>query len=82
MEESATPCDLLSLNVGGKYFQLTKDTAARIPYFIPYLEGRFGFTKDADGFIFLDRDPKLFKHILQYARNGCRPSQASLVHHR
>ena len=73
---------VLSLNVGGARFQMSRDTAARIPYFRPFLEGRFDFTRDDDGWIFVDRCGELFKHMLQFARDARRPSRSVLAEHR
>lgn len=66
---------ILSLNVGGSRYQLTRDTAGRIPFFRPLLEGRFDSALDDDGFIFVDRCGKLFGHLLQYVRSNRRPNR-------
>ena len=75
------PCNsagVLSLNVGGTRFQMSKETAAQIPYFKPYLEGRFNLIHDEEGWIFVDRCGELFKHIVQFARDARRPARRIL----
>ena len=67
---------LLSLNVGGYRFQMSRETAARMPYFQPFLEGRFNFARDDEGWIFVDRCGALFKHVLQFARDARRPPRS------
>ena len=64
---------VLSLNVGGVRFQTSRETAARIPYCRPFLEGRFDFARDDEGWIFVDRCGELFKHVLRFARDARRP---------
>ena len=61
---------------------MSLDTAARIPFFIPHLEGRFQLTCSEDGFIFIDRDAESFWHILHYARTGQRPCRVELERQR
>ena len=73
---------VVSLNVGGARFQMSRDTAARIPYFHAFLEGRFDFARDDEGWIFVDRCGELFKHVLQFARDARRPPQSVLSVHR
>jgi len=68
MEESS----LVKLNVGGKRFITTKSTIESIPdsYFTILLNGQFSTLKDEKGYIFIDRNPKYFPHILDLLRNG------------
>ena len=73
---------VLSLNVGGRRFQMSRETASRIPYFQPLLEGRFTFACDDTGCIFVDRSAELFKHLLQFARDARRPSKNILDAHK
>jgi len=66
---------ILHLNVGGRKFDTTTATLMRIPYFHPFLEGRFEVERDVDGYLFIDRCGDLFGNILQFARCAQRPSQ-------
>eukprot|EP00973_Karenia_brevis_P058185 8099814-Karenia_brevis.AAC.1 len=62
--------DVLSFNVGGIRFQVSRDTAARIPYFQSFIEGRLNFACHEEGWNFADRCGELFKHLLQFARDA------------
>ena len=73
---------VLSLNVGGVRFQTSRETAARIPYFRPFLESRFDYARDDEGWIFVDRCGELFKHVLRFARDARRPPRSVLEVHR
>jgi hypothetical protein len=72
-EEETT---LVTLNVGGKLFTTTKKTLTQKLYgnqprhkLQAMVEGRGSVVRDIDGNIFLDRNGKLFRHILDYLRN-------------
>ncbi|KAI1707662.1 BTB/POZ domain-containing protein [Ditylenchus destructor] len=60
------------LNVGGKVFQTTKDTLSRYPesFLACLVNGRLPSDKDETGAFLIDRDPKQFRVILNYLRNG------------
>jgi len=66
-----TSCDIINLNVGGTKFSTSRQTLTQIQdtFFTGLLSGRIHTFKDDDGAIFIDRDPLLFRHILNYLRN-------------
>jgi len=63
---------IIRLNVGGTIFQTWKSTIERLSYFKTLFDPSYKYkiTKDKDGNIFIDRDPKLFAYILNYLRNN------------
>ncbi|XP_050301332.1 BTB/POZ domain-containing protein KCTD3 [Anthonomus grandis grandis] len=62
--------DILHLNVGGKRFSTSRQTLTLIPdtFFTALLNGRISSLRDEKGYIFIDRDPKVFSVILNYLR--------------
>ena len=58
--------ETIKLNVGGVYFQTTKDTLIKSPYFSMMLNGKWSIPKDE---IFIDRSGKIFEHILNLLRD-------------
>ena len=66
----------VKLNVGGVLFDTTRSTLAQCQYFEPVLERRLRHgTVDDQGRWFIDRDGKLFAHLLNYMRTRQRPTQ-------
>ncbi len=79
---SAAHSSILHLNVGGTRFSTSRQTllnsgaSARTAssqhqhetFFTALLSGRVGCLRDEDGAIFIDRDPDLFRVILNYLR--------------
>jgi hypothetical protein len=71
--------DIINLNVGGQRFSTSRQTLTWIPdsFFTAMLNGLISTNRDEQGYIFIDRDPKLFSIILNYLRtkeldiNGC-----------
>lgn len=64
--------EIVQLNVGGKQFATTRHTLLSIPdtFFTSLLDGEgLPTTRDKNGAIFIDRDPKLFTIILSYLRS-------------
>jgi len=61
---------VIELNVGGENFATSKETLTWIPhsFFCSMLSGRIKSTKDKHGAYFIDRDPSLFRVILNYLR--------------
>lgn len=61
--------DIVTLNVGGKLFTTTVTTLA-LPgsFFARMFDGKMQPGVMVDGGIFLDRNPKYFSHVLDYAR--------------
>ncbi|CEF69157.1 SH3KBP1-binding protein 1 [Strongyloides ratti] len=62
--------DVIRLNVGGTVFVTSRTTLTWLPdtFFTSLLSGRIDSVKDKDGSIFIDRDPLLFRIILNYLR--------------
>jgi hypothetical protein len=61
---------IIHLNVGGQYFSTSKSTLTwiRDTFFTSLLSGRIATVEDERGAKFIDRDPELFRHILNYLR--------------
>ena len=55
----------ITLNVGGKKFETTHETLARIPVF----KHMFEACTDESPTLFLDRSPHVFKHVLAFAQD-------------
>ena len=64
--------DIVHLNVGGQRFSTSKRTLLSVQgeetFFTSLLSGRIGSNEDENGAIFIDRDPTLFRLILNYLR--------------
>jgi len=62
---------LVHINVGGTVFTTRRSTleSAEGTFFEGILSERFSVDRDKDGNIFIDRDPKHFKHILNWLRD-------------
>jgi hypothetical protein len=62
--------DIINLNVGGQRFSTSRQTLTWIPdsFFTSMLNGLISTNRDEQGYIFIDRDPKLFSIILNYLR--------------
>ena len=61
----------IGLNVGGKIYQTRRETLTREPdsYFTALLSGESPHARDAQGNFLIDRDGKLFRHVLNYLRS-------------
>lgn len=66
---------VVRLNVGGQIFCTRRSTLTRFEgtYLNAIGSGRFDDEVDADGCIFLDRDPKYFQQILNFLRDPAAP---------
>jgi len=62
---------IVALNVGGKLFTSSYDTFTRVKdsLLAGMLCGRFPVSRDFNGNIFIDRDPKLFRSVLNFLRD-------------
>ncbi|KAI9564726.1 hypothetical protein GHT06_008467 [Daphnia sinensis] len=62
--------EIINLNVGGTRFSTSRQTLTWIPdtFFTSLLSGRINTLVDDQGSIFVDRDPTLFMHVLNYLR--------------
>ena len=63
--------EIINLNVGGTKFTTSRQTLTQTPdtFFTGLLSGRIMTFKDDTGAIFIDRDPVMFRVILNYLRN-------------
>ncbi|KAI1727139.1 BTB/POZ domain-containing protein [Ditylenchus destructor] len=61
---------IIHLNVGGQRFSTSRSTLSWVPdtFFTSLLSGRITSVEDGNGAIFIDRDPDLFRRILNYLR--------------
>mmetsp|Transcript_24989 Transcript_24989/g.48566 ORF Transcript_24989/g.48566 Transcript_24989/m.48566 type:complete len:214 (-) Transcript_24989:6-647(-) len=68
-----TSTGIIELNVGGQVFSTTRDTlmSAGDSFFSSLVGGEFGVHRDSKGLPFIDRDPKLFRHVLNFLRSQC-----------
>jgi len=66
--------DVVSLNVGGVEYWSSRQTLLLIPntYLASLASSSIPITLDPHGRIFIDRDGNLFRHVLNYLRNGGR----------
>jgi len=63
--------EIVSLNVGGKIFSTSKGTLMKVPSMLQAMfSGRHSLHPKKDGTYFFDRDPKIFKYVLSFLRNG------------
>ena len=64
--------DIVHLNVGGQRFSTSKRTLLSVQgeetFFTSLLSGRISSNVDETGAYFIDRDPTLFRLILNYLR--------------
>ena len=60
----------IRLDVGGTMFATTKSTLTRITdsFFAAMFGGRFALKPEEDGSFFIDRDPFVFRHVLNFLR--------------
>jgi hypothetical protein len=80
---------IITLNVGGSIYTTTLATltsSGEGNYFSCLLSDRFPILRDESGHIFVDRDGKSFRYILNYLRTGAlhvmaaTPTHAALVY--
>ena len=96
---AAIPNGMITLNVGGTRYTTTTTTlrggsdadvgagkGGSGTFFDTLLSGRFQVARDADGAIFIDRDGRRFRHVLNFLRAGslhvteADPLEAKLVY--
>ena len=63
--------DRVSLNVGGTRIETTRVTLSASTYFARMLDG--DWVEGVEEEVFVDRDPALFTHILEWLRSGQLP---------
>eukprot|EP00123_Amoebidium_parasiticum_P006979 comp17793_c1_seq1/m.17856 comp17793_c1_seq1/g.17856 ORF comp17793_c1_seq1/g.17856 comp17793_c1_seq1/m.17856 type:complete len:516 (-) comp17793_c1_seq1:120-1667(-) len=71
-ENSFSPEDIVTLNVGGRIFQTTQKTLCKIKgsMLAAWFSGRHTLVRDGNGHVFIDRDPNMFEIVLGYLRDG------------
>ena len=57
------------INVGGEIFETYLDTIMQLPYFQGKLNLESKIDSSRENPIFIDRDPKIFRHILNFLRD-------------
>ncbi|XP_078577964.1 BTB/POZ domain-containing protein KCTD17-like [Branchiostoma floridae x Branchiostoma japonicum] len=64
--------DWVRLNVGGTMFETTRTTLARLKsqFLDRLLAEDSGFSRPADGVYKIDRDPEVFRVLLNFGRHG------------
>ncbi|KAF1557542.1 BTB/POZ domain-containing protein KCTD4, partial [Eudyptes schlegeli] len=71
-QEKDYKTSLITLNVGGYLYITQKQTLTKYPdsFLEGIINGKIMCPFDADGHYFIDRDGLLFRHILNFLRNG------------
>lgn len=66
---------VVDLNIGGTVFETSRSTLTQqqTGFLASILSGRHAVTRDRNGRIFLDRDPEIFRMILNHLRNPAVP---------
>jgi hypothetical protein len=62
----------IKLNVGGRRFELSLQTANAFGYLRARLNAGFSRETDDKGYMFIDRDPSIFETVLQCVRDNGR----------
>ena len=70
--------DVIKVNIGGERFDIALQTANSFGYIRACLNDNFNREVDEHGYMFIDRDPSLFKILLQSIRTYSRPLQTSI----
>ena len=62
----------VELDVGGVRYVSSVETLRRVPhtFFDAYFSGRYAVDETDDGAVFIDRDGRLFEHVLEYLRDS------------
>ncbi|KAL9431404.1 hypothetical protein AB3S75_026565 [Citrus x aurantiifolia] len=77
MAKDSDSSSMVRLNIGGKQFYTTIDTLTRREpesMLAAMFSGRHTVCQDSEGYIFVDRDGKHFRHILNWLRDGAVPT--------
>ena len=58
--------------MGGVRYVTSVETLRRIlhTFFSAYFSGRYAIDETEDGAVFIDRDGRLFEHVLEFLRDG------------
>jgi hypothetical protein len=73
------PESVIQLNVGGELITTTRSTLMKYPNTVlgALFSGHYPVTRDKMGRVFLDRDPHIFKEILEWLRTDLIPKRAA-----
>ena len=74
--------DIVKVNVGGERFDIALQTTKSFGYLCARLNDGFISEVDKDGYMFIDRDPYLFRILLQSVRTYSRPLQNVINNHK
>ena len=79
-QQHPQPSDCVKLNVGGTVFTTLLSTLTSVPntYFESLFSGRWVLRPQADGCFFIDRDPLVFAHIINFLRGQSVPDFSEL----
>lgn len=69
----STKQDKVTLDVGGRKFVTLASTLHESTFFRSLISGRWEHDRQPDGSHFIDADPDLFAHVLEYLRRGRMP---------
>ena len=70
MSSEAAPSRIVRLNVGGKLFLSSKETLEQSDFFRGLLSGTMPSQTDENGCFFIDRNPRIFRMVLEMLRTG------------
>lgn len=68
LASTSTYPTVMSLDIGGRIFKVSKMTPMESGLFRIQLSERFTWTPHSDGTYFVDADPDLFEHLLRFMR--------------
>lgn len=74
-----TSVNVIELDVGGARFKTSMSTLTSVPDSMlgAMFSGRFELNRQADGSVFIDRDGRLFVHVLNWLRDRSLPAALS-----
>jgi len=69
MDTNTAPSSRIKLDIGGTIFAITRSKLLKgDTFFTAMFAGRFNIKQEDDGSYFIDRDPLVFRHILNFLR--------------
>ncbi|XP_045169453.2 BTB/POZ domain-containing protein KCTD7-like [Mercenaria mercenaria] len=73
---------VIELNVGGTLMNTLRSTVTKEAdsLLANMIKGNVPLTKDGTGRYFLDRDPVIFGHVLEFLRSGLHPPHNKVIH--
>lgn len=72
---------VIDLNVGGRYFSTQLSTLTKYPssQLANIIHAPQNFSRDSEGRYFLDENPDVFEHILEFVRSNQLPPESKVV---